>query len=97
MGHKDTVIGKESLKNESLSGFGHCIQSTEIEERSVESVTQIHSTIKVPNGTAEYTAEEQVEEDRGKDISLLGAITDVKRLRPLPPTTVTQSRHHETA
>ena len=76
VGEKGTVVSKQQLSDEFLYGFRSCEETPKVEETAVCSGTDTDVVSQVLLCLTEYDAEEDGEQCRGQDTSLLDATGD---------------------
>ena len=81
MGEKGTVVSKQQLSDEFLSGLRACEEMPKVEETAVCSETDVDAVWQVLFCLAEHDAEEVGEQCGGQDVSPLDAVGDGETVR----------------
>ena len=76
MGEKGAVVSKQQLSDEFLDGFHACEEMRKVEETAICSETDVNAVWQVLFCLTEHDAEEDGEQCRGQDTSLLDATGD---------------------
>ena len=76
MGEKGAVVSKQQLSDEFLDGFHVCKEMRKVEETAIYSETDVNAVWQVLFCLTEHDAEEDGEQCRGQDTSLLDATGD---------------------
>ena len=86
VGEKGAVISKEQLSDEFLDGFRACEETLTVEETAVCSETDVDAVWQVVFCLTEHAAEEEEdgEQCRGQNASLLDAVGDGEAVRQRP-------------